>query len=67
MSLSFLNTNSFVGIILMVGFMLVSATIGIAIMAAVFSALMQFVFDRGGDRDAELLAAAAGDEADADA
>lgn len=64
--MSFLTTNSTLGVVLMVGFMLVSATVGIAIMAIVFSALLQFVFDMGGDRDEELLAAAAGD-GDADA
>ncbi|MFN8105492.1 MAG: hypothetical protein U0U69_13615 [Acidimicrobiia bacterium] len=59
MSASLLNTNSPLGVLVIVGFMLVSATVGIAIMAIVFSALLQFVFDLRGDRDEELLAAAA--------
>lgn len=68
MSLDFLNTNSPLGVILIIGFMLVSATIGMAIMALVFSALLQFVFDLGGDRDEELLAGVSGDgDTDADA
>ena len=62
MSASLLNTNSPLGVLVIVGFMLVSATVGIAIMAIVFSALLQFVFDLRGDRDEELLAAAAADD-----
>lgn len=65
MSSSLLTTNSPIAVVLMVGFMLVSATVGIAIMAIVFSALLQFVFDLRGDRDEELLAAAEADDAGA--
>lgn len=65
MGSSLLTTNSPFAVVLMVAFMLVGATVGIAIMAIVFSALLQFVFDLRGDRDEELLAAANPDDAGA--
>lgn len=58
MVLTFIQANSALGVVLMVAFLVLTATVGIAIMAIVFSALLQFVFGMRGDRDEELLAAA---------
>jgi len=55
-------TDSVVGIIGIVVFMLAAATIGIGIMAAVFSGLLQATFNTLGDRDSEAIEASEGGE-----
>jgi hypothetical protein len=54
--MAFLTVDSPISVVLIVLFLLGGATIGITIMAAVFSELLRVTFSSAGEPDEELLA-----------